>query len=494
MAFDFDLSAYFSPSRSRSSLSAPLLSPEQEEEKKRRERAERLSSLTLADLWAPTTATEYPAPPEQARSYEDLGPGGSKALRREILLRAAMAFGGRPGDIGQNLAGAAMDVGDWQRKQVAEENARRDDDYGRSLQKTKFEAARREEEFANEQKKASAKGRLEAVEAIARAEPQWLQRAEAAALAGDEVALRKMADEADNRRAMREKGYDPDDPFVDERVKAQIQTEAEAERVRTREQEQFRGDVAMDDYYKTHGKYQAPLQLQPLSYIEAAAEARARGARAGAPPLGPNGESGGRNKIGKQGDVWVEFVPGEGGFTARPIPGQQEGGQYASGVVDGRRVVWEKAHPERGYWQSEEREGAPPPQLTMSQKVDKVAKQLGRPLSVQERRDAESGFLAGDHSSKIAARLKARPAVSDPAKAPTSGPAPKPGQRNPGADAVKPGEKKKAKAPVKPKVNPAELASARAEAKRKNPTWTEARLDAYMRLYAQERGGSPGAL
>jgi hypothetical protein len=481
---DFDLSAYFAPSRSRSSWSSPLLTPEQEEERKRRERAERLSSLTLADLWAPTPATEYPAPPERARSYKDLGPEGSKALRREILLRAAMAFGGRPGDIGQNLAGAAMDVDDWQRKQVAGENARRDDEYGRSLQKTKFEAARHEEEFANEQKKAAAKGRLEAVEAIARAEPQWLQRAEAAALAGDDVALRKMADEADDRRAMRSQGYDPDDPFVDERTKAAIQTEAEAERARTREEVQNQGAVSLDAYWREHGKYQAPPQWEPLDRIAARTEL-VEGIR----DKHQESRGGDRNKIGKQGKVWVEFVPGEDGFTARPIPGVEEDGKYTTGTVDGRRVVWETERPELGFWDQPEREGSPPPQLTMSQKVDKVAGLLNRPLTPQERRDAESGFLAGEHSSKIAAKLRARPAVENPTKAPTSGPAPKPGQRNPGSDAEKSGEKKKPKAPVKPKVNAAEKESARAEIQRLNPTWTPAQVAAALARYLAKREG-----
>lgn len=463
----FDLSTYFS------------MMPGMGQSAARRE-------LTLEDLWRPSAQVQYPAPPEMAGSFGDLGRDAASERRREALLRAAMAFGGRPGDIGANLAGAASDLSAWEKRRIAEENGRRDEGYGRDLQRFKVEQANRDLEVQDQEGERTARGRLALVKEISAIEPEWAERAEGLALSGDEVALRQMLKDVEKNRQYREAGYDPYDPFVEERIKQRIQAD---ETIRQREETERldrESEQKLDAYWQEHGKYQAPPQYEPLSRV-AEKERMLQGIR-----LDFEGQrrarfpgAGAKNRIGKQGDVWVEFVPTEGGsFEARPIPGQRETGSYASGVVDGRRVVWDRNKPEGGFWEQPKLEGSPPKPLTMDQKIGKVEGQVGRKLSPEERRKAESEYLRGTHSSKIAAQLRAPKPIEKAKSAPTVGPVP--GEKQGKEQKAKPGaEKKKAHPPREWEIEQQKL-----EIRRLRPDLTTAEMARALKDWMARTGGS----
>lgn len=421
----FDLSAYFGM--------LPQAQPRRE--------------LTLEDLWAPSQAVQYPTPPPVLSSYGDIGGTANRDLRREALLRAAMAFAGRPGDIGQNLVAGAADLSDWQRRRLAEENARREEGYGRELQSFKVEQANRDLERENQEGRRSAEGNLQLVRAVTAVEPQWADRAEGAARAGDQVALRQMLTEAEKRRQMRAMGYDPDDRFVDERVKAGIQTEEEAKRARAKQEAENEAAIALDAYWSEHGKYQAPPQWKSPERIAAETEAVERVRfeyHQKRDALKGRGTTSNGAKIGKQGDLWGEIRPGVDGGPPEFIPaaGQRDLGNYTRFSIDGHIYQIDKTDPSGEAYEVKMNEGPPPPKLTMDQKVQKVAGILGRPLTPEERKTAESEFLRGTHSSKIAAKLRAPKPIDQPKSAPTLGPVP--GQEN--------------KAPAKKGVAPASTA------------------------------------
>jgi hypothetical protein len=460
----FDLSAYFGM--------LPQTQPRRE--------------LSLADLWQQQQALQYPEPPSMLSSYREIGGDANRDLRREAILRAAMALGGNPGDIGQNLVAGAADLSDWQRRRLAEENARREEQYGRDLQRFKVEQANRDLETQNQEGRRVAEGKLALVKAISSIEPAWAERAEALAMSGDDVALRQMAKDVERNRKLREMGHDPTDPFIEKRIEAQIQTEEEGKRVAAREAAESEAQKELDMYWRQHGKYQAPQQYEPLDRIAARTE-MVEGIRLRydqkRDALKGTGTTSDGAKIGKQGDLWGEIRPGVNGGPPEFIPaaGQRDLGNYTRFSIDGRIYQIDKTDPSGEAFEVKMNEGPPPPKQTMDQKVQKVAGLLGRPLTPEERKTAESEFLRGTHSSKIAARLRAPKPIEKPKNAPTLGPVP--------------GQEKKAKGPQKPQTKPKlddrYKAQLRARIKKDHPSLDESMVEMYVQeAVRRAEGGS----
>lgn len=460
----FDLSAYFGM--------LPQAQPRRE--------------LTLEDLWAPSQAVQYPAPPSMLSSYREIGGDARRDLRREAILRAAMALGGNPGDIGQNLVAGAADLSDWQRRRLAEENARREEGYGRDLQRFKVEQANRDLEAQNQEGKRVAEGKLALVKAISSIEPAWAERAEALAMSGDDVALRQMAKDVERNRKLREMGHDPTDPFVEKRVEAQIQTEAEGQRVAAREAAENEARKELDMYWRQHGRYQDPPQYEPLDRI-AARTRLVEGIRYEYDEKRNKSKSSATTQDGKlrfveQNGLWGHLEPGPPGQPGEfvPVTGQREIGNFTILHKDGRIYRIDRTDPNGLAYEVKEGEGPPPPRPTMDQKVQKVAGILGRPLTPEERKTAESEYLRGTHSSKIAAKLRAPKPIDKPKNAPTLGPVP--------------GQEKKAKGqPQKPqtkvKIDERFKAQLRARIKKDNPRLDDASVEVLVEAAVRRANG-----
>jgi hypothetical protein len=268
------------------------------------------TGLTLADLWAPSPRPQYPDAPKPYGSYDELGEEAKKNLRREAILRAAMALGGDPGRIGSNLAQAASSVGDWKEGQLDDARQRQQQDYALASRQAEFEADREKYDREDVKRKTEAQGALQAVQAVIDAEPEWGARAEAAARAGDFDSLDKMLGEAEKRRQIRASGGDPDDPLWDDRAKSEM------EEKRKREHEEWLREKGLGSYYD---------EPTDLSEIEAKSAAAARGQhsvwgdRNGG---GPGGE-GAVPRLLEHGDVPYQYSYDEatGTYTGRPVPG-----------------------------------------------------------------------------------------------------------------------------------------------------------------------------
>lgn len=268
------------------------------------------TGLTLADLWAPSPRPQYPDAPKPYGSYSELGDEAKKNLRRETILRAAMALGGDPGRIGSNLAQAAASVGGWKEEQLEAARQRQQQDYALASRQAEFEADREKYVREDAQRKVKAQGALQAVQAVIDAEPEWGARAEAAARAGDFDSLDKMLGEAEKRRQIRASGGDPDDPLWDDRAKSEM------EEKRKREHEAWLKEKGLGTYYD---------EPTDLSEIEAKSAAAARGQRSvwGDRNSGGPGGEGAVPRLLEHGDVPYQYSydPETGSYTGSPVPG-----------------------------------------------------------------------------------------------------------------------------------------------------------------------------
>ena len=384
------------------------------------------STLTLADLWSPAPRPQYPAPPEPYQSYEEIGPEAKKNLRREAILRAAMALGGDPGRIGTNLAAASASVGGWKQEQLEAARARQQQDYALSSRQAEFDADRERYDREDATRKIKAQGALQAVEAVIDAEPEWGARAEAAARAGDFDALDKMLADAEERRRIRASGGDPDDPLWEERKKAELAEEMK------RKHEKWLKENDLGSVY-----YDKPVDLNEIrEKSRAAAEGsfsvwgnrQGGGGADGGPPEG--------TRLIEHGDRAFEYKwdPEQGGYVGSPVPGSPEpapkwqriedrgaGEVYFYDPASGQRKqaptglnrtfeALEDRHKrslsdqEKKVIEKQWAQGATP--MLLGETVSYVQQTIGRPLTAKERREVEGKWRQGTRAGLIAQQMK----------------------------------------------------------------------------------------
>jgi hypothetical protein len=393
------------------------------------------SSLTLADLYQPPPPRPaYPAAPTIPSSFGELGDQAKKDLRREAILRFAQALAAPGGRIGEGLAAAAGGLSDWKAQQVEQARANMERDYVAGVKRADLESARAAEQEQEEQRRLHAEGRLSLVQAIADREPDLASQAEAAARSGDEVLLRETAKEADRRARARAAGQDPNDPFADERTKAQIATD---EFIRRQEELKKRG---LSAYFDEPG-----LSIEE---IEARAAAAARGQRSVWGDRSGGGEGGGDAlNLRTSNGIVGEVVEENGRRVWKPLLGQESrgSGEWRTWVdPDTQKQV--RINDATG----EKRPVDDQPPRPASQVLIDIEATLGRKLTAEERADARADYLRGKRPRDIVSGLRAPKRITAPATAPTQGQAPKP---KPGPKSGPPPREVRQREGTKPKLN-----------------------------------------
>lgn len=177
--------------------------------------------LTLADLYQPAPQPQYPAPPSP---LSDLDPRRQGEMRRMMLLLAAQALGqgSRTGEVGTALAGAAAQSMGLRQDMLAQANAEQQQGYAAARAQAEAEAEAQRGRLREEVERRNAEARLALYQKVSQEEPLYAERARVAALAGDDATLRSLAAELPKRAQLRQYG-DPDDPFLDERIKGLIE-------------------------------------------------------------------------------------------------------------------------------------------------------------------------------------------------------------------------------------------------------------------------------
>lgn len=368
------------------------------------------STLTLQDLYTPPPPrARYPDLPTPPSSFGELGEQAKKDLRREAILRFAQSLAAPGGRTGEALAGAAGGLSEWKAQQLEEARAKAERDYALGVRRADLESAQAGEQEKEEQRRLQAEGRLALVRAITDREPDLGSQAEAAARSGDEALLRETAKEADRRARARAAGQDPNDPFADERTKAQIATD---EFVRRQEELKKRG---LSTYFDEPG-----LSVED---IEARAAAAARGQRSVWGDRNSGGAGGEDGMHLRTSNGIVGEVVDEGGKNIwRPLPGQ------ADSQGEWRLVPGDPVEGTKPYWVNPSgatRPVADPPRPVSQVLVD-VENTLGRKLNAAERSDASRAYAGGKKPRDIVAGLRAPKKLTAPASAPTQGQPPKP--------------------------------------------------------------------
>jgi hypothetical protein len=185
--------------------------------------------LSLGDLYQdPGQGPDFPAMPSHVDALGQLSEEDRKRIRRQAILQAALAFAAPHGRVGEALAGAA--AGSQAAEQQALDSANRDADHTYQLSRQRFEDQRRlaADTAQQAQEKLAAQNRLSSYQKIVQMDPQLAAEAEGAARSGDDKRLQALLQAIPERQAERGMGYDPNDPFVKERVQAGLSAEADA--------------------------------------------------------------------------------------------------------------------------------------------------------------------------------------------------------------------------------------------------------------------------
>lgn len=378
--------------------------------------------ITLADLVAPRTRPRYPEPPKPIDSFDNLGPDAKKGLRREAILNIARALGGDPGRIGSGLAVAAQEVGDWKEQQLATAQARQEHYYAGQLRQADLAAEQEKQAQEDEARKVKATGALKAVQEIADAEPEWQDRAEAAAMSGQFDELDKMLGKVGERKWIRSQGGDPDDPLWKTRAEEKIKSDV---------------DLAEEKRLKEEGLGRYWKEPTDLGDIEARSRAAARGQHSiwGDRPDGPD-----KPKIYEFGDMpyavtpegaklipgvpktdrWTTIRPPRGESyrvsddgRVRPIPPGPDQAINAKQDQVGRLLTPDERKVLRQQWASSST------LMVLPETQTYVEQQLGRPLSSKEKQEVEQKWKAGTRPGLIVQQMKG-PKPPDK-KAPTEG-------------------------------------------------------------------------
>lgn len=187
--------------------------------------------LSLDDLYQPAApGAPFPSSPAHARRMQDLDPETRSALRQRAILQAALAFTAPHGQVGTALAAAASGSLDAQQAAIDNQHRQADEQYQLARQRYADDRQREKEAAADGADRLAAQNRLSTYQKIVHMDPQLSTEAEGAARAGDDKRLEALLQAIPGRQVERRMGYDPNDPFVKNRVEAGIQTDAEAQR------------------------------------------------------------------------------------------------------------------------------------------------------------------------------------------------------------------------------------------------------------------------
>jgi hypothetical protein len=395
------------------------------------------SGLSLEDLWRPDIQAQVPEPPKAIGSARDLDEERRKAIRRNAILQAAMAFGqgaSNPGQMGVALTRAAMESGDFRDSQLAEANAFQQSEYQRQRQLAEQHAQQERAGLESETGRRRAEALVGMVHQIADADPGLASQAELAARSGDEKRLQELLGDVRRRSQMRQYGMDPDDPYADDRMKGLMKTQDEIER-----EKQLKA-LGLDSYF---------VKPEPSTEEEAAragaiaeAQARAR-AKYRDPSEGPEGirprfvetdDSWGMMRLDPSGNP--VFVPAQGAPPRPPKVQLFQGdiaaddplyrAPYAVKIRPDGTMSAEPIRPPRPAPppKKEERSspfgayGKPPEKKTPSAPQKDPAKQrveaqariversLGGGFTPQERKAVEQALAQGQAPGQIVAKIK----------------------------------------------------------------------------------------
>lgn len=185
--------------------------------------------LTLGDLYqAPDQEAGPPDLPQHVDGISGLSEEDRRRLRQRAILQAALAFAAPHGQVGTALAAAAQGQGDAEQAAVDAQNKEADqrflfqrEQYGLNRQAAQDKAAQDAEALA-------AQNRLATYQKIVQMDPGSAVEAEGAARSGDDKRLEAILQALPRKQWEQAHGYDPTDPFVEERVKAELAAEADA--------------------------------------------------------------------------------------------------------------------------------------------------------------------------------------------------------------------------------------------------------------------------
>jgi hypothetical protein len=243
-----------------------------------------------SEIYKPIQAPSYPEPPQDLASYEELPEHLKRQGKKDMLLAVAAALGqADDGNLGSGFARAAGQLQGRREDLLAGENARRQEAYGREMgladRKARLVDLERENADRMQKAKATFETWRQAEGSIDVRDRPLLRQATALAQAGDLSGLQRLIGEAPNRKALLDRGVDPDDDL-----------QVALHKQRQQEQGQLEGRIA-------ELKAVGPLQIEqslaeqkallPGRLAETAAEAKIRAQHS------PSGGSGGRNLEGR---------------------------------------------------------------------------------------------------------------------------------------------------------------------------------------------------
>jgi len=248
----------------------------------------RAPSLTLDDLYQGGQVPDLPAAPQYIGGVGELSEEDRKRLRMKAILQAAMAFGAPGGQIGTALGQAAQQTDTDFQGAVDAQNAQADAQYQNEQKRYVFQRQRAQDLATQGQQKLDEQNRLKTYQQISQQDPELATEAEGAARSGDDKRLQALLEAIPRRKAEVGMGYDANDPFVEEKVKAGLAADADA-RKRKAMLETLPQELKI--------KNQAELDMLPqkLSLEKGADFAERQRLNAAGLLWNPRGENGGRN-------------------------------------------------------------------------------------------------------------------------------------------------------------------------------------------------------
>lgn len=393
------------------------------------------AGLTLEDLWRPTVQAQQVEAPQPITSARDLDEERRRAIRRNAILQAGMAFGqaaSNPGQLGTTLSRAAMESGQFSDSQVAEANAFQQSEYQRQRGLAEQRAQQERAGLESENDRRRAESMVEMVRHISEAEPSMAGQAELAARSGDTKRLQELMQEIPRRAQMRQYGMDPDDPFADDRMKGLLKTQEEIEL------EKRKKELGLETYFLRPEPSVESQAARAGAIAEAEARARAKYRAPGEGGLGDRwGEADGagwgmltRDKDGNpvfrpaqgippappkvqlfQGDIAAEDPVYRAPYAVKI---EKDGSMSVSPVAPPRTTPPKKEEPKRGpfgaYGTPPKKDPPPPVKDPVQQRIEAQARiierSLGGGFTAQERKAVEQALATGQSPGQVVARIK----------------------------------------------------------------------------------------